>query len=392
MIQPEVWAALEAGELAPVAYVGTGEAPDAADLAAAPADARGAWLEWRRGGIGASDVAAIAGIEGAFGTPYSVWLSKVHGVDSEESEPMLWGSLIEDVVLNETERRIGLTIAARQLRLEHPEAPHHRATLDGAAFDRPPEALRHDHEPLNADFHGGFCSACEWFDLSNAVAGIEAKNTGFRSYPGGEPPLAYYCQAQWQMWCGNLSQVILTVLHAGTVLLQYPIERDDDDIAFLVEQADRFWTDHVLTGIPPELSHRDLDRVRKFVGPGDESTMYADDATLELVRQLAAAKASVKEATEYADRLQAILTAKLGAAELLLDQAGQPLATYKAARWFDVEDAVGMFPDDAARCRTLDLPAFKKALGKRSVEAYMRKSTDPLSPRTLTLKKGTAHQ
>lgn len=21
---------------------------------------------------------------------------------------------------------------------------------------------RHDHNPLNADFHGGICSACEW--------------------------------------------------------------------------------------------------------------------------------------------------------------------------------------------------------------------------------------
>lgn len=21
---------------------------------------------------------------------------------------------------------------------------------------------RHDHDPLNADFHGGMCSACEW--------------------------------------------------------------------------------------------------------------------------------------------------------------------------------------------------------------------------------------
>lgn len=388
MIQPEaIAAALEAGEVT--------DAPETSEsnpwrhvchINITPCSAcvweqanvassdRGEWLDWRRGGIGASDVAAIAGVEGAFGTPYSVWLSKVHGVDSDESEPMMWGSLIEDVILNETQRRLGLFIGARQLRLEHPEANHHRATLDGAAFEQPPAML--------ADWD-------EHFDLSNAVAGIEAKNTSFRTYPGGEPPLAYYCQAQWQMWCGNLSQVVLTVLHAGTRLEQYPIERDQDDIDFLVEQADRFWTEHVLTGIPPDLSHRDLDRVRKFIGPGDESIMYADDATLQLVQQLAAAKVSIKEATEYADRLQAILTAKLGRAELLLDQAGQPLATFKAARWFDVEDAVGMFPDDAAAAQTLDLAAFKKRIGKRSVEAYMRRSTDPLSPRTLIIKKGT---
>jgi hypothetical protein len=25
-----------------------------------------------------------------------------------------------------------------------------------------PNPYRHDHNPLNADFHGGICSACEW--------------------------------------------------------------------------------------------------------------------------------------------------------------------------------------------------------------------------------------
>ena len=46
---------------------------------------RNAWLDWRRGGIGASDIGAVVEADGAFGTPYSVWLSKVHGVDGDES-------------------------------------------------------------------------------------------------------------------------------------------------------------------------------------------------------------------------------------------------------------------------------------------------------------------
>ena len=35
------------------------------------------WLEWRRGGLGGSDVAGVLGVS-PWATPFSVWWSKVH--------------------------------------------------------------------------------------------------------------------------------------------------------------------------------------------------------------------------------------------------------------------------------------------------------------------------
>lgn len=333
-----------------------------ADWTATPDDPdRQAWLDWRREGIGASDVAAIARVEGAFGTPYAVWLSKVHGIDGDSSEAMEWGNLIEGVILDEVERRTGLTVAARQLRLTHPDAPHHRCTLDGAAFA--------------ADAVAGATEAnldVDWSELLVlAACGVEAKNTSYRNYPNDEPPLNYYVQAQWQCWVGHLDAVTLAVLHAGTRLALYDIPRNDDDIAVLVDAADRFWNDHVLTGNPPEFDAADLDLVRSWVGPATRDVRTADPATADLVALYAAAKAAAKAATDEADRLAAQLITAVGDAEVLIAPDGRPLLTFKASRRFDLDAAVAAHADAAAASYTLDVDTFKKAIGKKAVDQHM---------------------
>jgi predicted phage-related endonuclease len=63
----------------------------------------------------------------------------------------------------------------------------------------------------------------------------------------------------------GLDRVWFAVLR-GRRLDLHTVERDQDDIDFMVERADDFWTNHVLTQVPPEVdgseaTSRTLDEV-----------------------------------------------------------------------------------------------------------------------------------
>lgn len=325
-------------------------------------DPRNEWLAWRRTGIGGSDVAAVARIPGAFGSRYGVWLSKVSEWDDGETESMLWGTLLEKVVIDEVERRTGLFVGARQYRATHPDNRHHIATLDGALYE---SATRRDGGPrrINAPLSDA------------ALAGLEVKVTWETSYPGGDPPDRYYAQAQWQMHTTGLQHVTLAVLHAGTKLETYDIPRDDADIAWLVDHVDAFWRDHVLANVEPPYEADDLPLVRKVVGATDGSVVTADPAVESLVAQVLAAQENAKQAVDYVDVLKAQLIAKVGKAAVVVDRFGEKLCSFKATREFDLDAAAAAHPDKYEAAVGVDVARFKKSLGRRA-DDYMVETDD----------------
>ena len=77
------------------------------------------WLELRRGGVGSSDCSAIIGL-GKYGSQWSVWLEKTgRARPDEESEAMLWGTLLEPVIRAQFAERLGVEIEERRLVAEH---------------------------------------------------------------------------------------------------------------------------------------------------------------------------------------------------------------------------------------------------------------------------------
>src|SRR5262245_52949583 len=63
----------------------------------APDIDRAAWLEARRKGIGASEIAAVLGIS-PWESPFSLYWRKVNGWDYEPSSEMEWGTRLEPVI------------------------------------------------------------------------------------------------------------------------------------------------------------------------------------------------------------------------------------------------------------------------------------------------------
>lgn len=103
-----------------------------------PADAdRATWLTARRAGIGSSDIAAILGIS-RYGNALSVWYDKTGGLplESDDSEPALWGRLNEETVAREWARR-NRSVVRRVGLVQNTDRPWQMCTLDRRVLECP---------------------------------------------------------------------------------------------------------------------------------------------------------------------------------------------------------------------------------------------------------------
>jgi putative phage-type endonuclease len=103
-----------------------------------PADAdRDAWLTARRSGIGSSDIAAILGIS-RYGNALSVYHDKTGGLplESDDSEPALWGRAFEETVAREWARR-NRSVVRRVGLVANTDRPWQMCTLDRRVLECP---------------------------------------------------------------------------------------------------------------------------------------------------------------------------------------------------------------------------------------------------------------
>jgi putative phage-type endonuclease len=253
-----------------------------------------AWHDWRRGGIGGSDIAGIIGIS-RWASPWSVWAEKV-GLRSPSpaTERQDIGKLLEDALAKMFHRRTGLTVAGEQTWCVDPDAPWRRCTVDGFVWEAPPIA------PLETDL---------------ALGTVQHKTDGRYTWPDGIPP---YIRAQciWEMGVTRHRHAWLNVLHGGFRHEVYPIEFDPLDWEYMVEAADRFWHDHVLTGVAPDIDASDATTYAlKAVYPEEEPGARAalDPADVELLGNL---KAEAKQTAAELKAVENRLRAQFGDAEI----------------------------------------------------------------------------
>jgi putative phage-type endonuclease len=103
-----------------------------------PADAdREVWLQARRGGIGSADMAAILGIS-RYGNALSVYHDKTGGLplESDDSEPALWGRAFEETVAREWARR-NRSVVRRVGLVQNIDRPWQMCTLDRRVLECP---------------------------------------------------------------------------------------------------------------------------------------------------------------------------------------------------------------------------------------------------------------
>jgi putative phage-type endonuclease len=234
-------------------------------------DDRASWLEWRRGGLGASDIAAVAGLS-PFETPTGVYLKKIGLIaDSDDEEWQRIARRLEPVIGElYCDERPGWGVIEPQACVTHPEHPWMRATLDAKAI---PPAEERPTDP--------------WAWLP-----FECKTTTrWNGDWGAEPPDYYQCQGQWQMAVTGTDRAILAALTDLRQFRWWEIPRRQGEIDLLMSIGEAFWH-RVLERRPPPVdgSERTNDALREAYADQEREAIDLNAADLVLVHGYRAAR------------------------------------------------------------------------------------------------------
>lgn len=279
---------------------------------------RAEWLQRRRAGIGGSDVAGILGLS-PWASPWSIWADKVGLIelDTESTPAQEFGTRAEPMLKLWFEDETGLIVRGTQAEYTDPQRPWMRVTLDGEAW--PPG----------------------WSEEPDArmlgVVEYKATSEPPSAWADG-PPVHYQCQASWAMAITGARRVWFGVLHIAfgrPAFRVYLFERDDEDITTIVEACDRFWHDHVLTGIPPAAdgTRATTDAIAAVYTAPTEDTVETDDDLAAWIDLLHDAERVIEANSQVVDEAKNRIRAALGDATVLtrgVDGKGAPVI---AATW-----------------------------------------------------------
>lgn len=246
----------------------------------------------RNQGIGASEVAAVLGLD-PWRSAYDLWLLKTEkheesGADRDGTEAQEIGNLIEDTTAALAERRLGC-------RLVKPTATY--KADNGVMFanlDRQVEVAR------------------------RGADNCELKSTGLLDGWGeegsDEVPERVVIQVTAQMVCSGavLSHVARLLGRHGFSFAMYRVEFDARLAAIIEERVCDFWHKHVERDIPPDGSVPSVAAISHIRREPGKVITLTDQA---VVRAFAAARDARKAAEEQEDKAKAELLAALGDAE-----------------------------------------------------------------------------
>lgn len=212
------------------------------------------WLDYRRTGIGASEIPIIMGVA-SWSSPLKLWGEKTGRIKrtTETPERLKWGSILEGPIAEEYARRTG------------------RRILDPG------------------DYTVQYIPGTPWFatidryQLINGQPGIaEIKNyhSASKKEWQDEPPLSIQLQVQWQLMVTGLQHATVVCLLGGQELVWLDVESDSRTHAILNNTAVEFW-DCIKNDTPPEPDGREeTGKALQEIYPDavDELVMLPDEA------------------------------------------------------------------------------------------------------------------
>lgn len=250
-----------------------------------------AWLDWRRSGVTATDVADAAA--GTYGGAYAVVARKRGLLEVEQTEQMARGHRWQPVVADAVHVLTGLWVVGEEAWCEHAEHPLRRATVDGFLAEAP-EAT-----------------------LDDVVAVLEVKTRG----TGTRPDRArWHDQVQWQM---HVTGVPRAVIAEATIddetdtcrgVRIHDVEADPDRQALLCSLAEDLWA-HVQAGtLPDPDTPSALPAVKAVHGSADDSEAVDLADLADVVARYSEIKAAVKAVSDERDQLEALIREAVGPA------------------------------------------------------------------------------
>lgn len=275
---------------------------------------RNEWLDYRRAGIGSSEIATIVGLN-PYETPYQLWRRKI-GLDEPKSETfaMKAGHYLEDAVSQFWSDATG------------------RQIIKASAGDW---IVRNDDKP----FVQVSPDRTYWLDdnRNNDNKGILECKTTQRVIDADDLPKTWFCQVQYQLGGAEIQQGSIAWLTAGREFGYQDLTLVPDFYAWLVEEAERFWVDNVMGGKEPDCANVQ-DVLIKFNRHTDSKVIEVGDEIMQAYTQLKDVRAEINKLEEQKDALEAKLKMGFGDAEAI-SYGGNTLATWKAGKDSEKFDA-----------------------------------------------------
>jgi len=306
----------------------------------------------RNVGIGGSDVAAILGMS-PYKSALELWAEKVGHTENSTRDAihLRFGHHVEPFVANEFERLTKLHTVEHTCAIHHPENNFMYAHVDRFVVE---EAWA----PAVVD---GVVVAKSLLECKTASV---FNKDEWGQAGSDEIPKAYLLQCIWYMAMTGCSTAHVAVLIGNADFRIYQINRQEKLERMVIDQAKRFWFEHVLEGRPPKpQSTSDLKLLYPQSSQGQ--AIEASAPVLEALKNLREVQEEAKNLEVKAELIKTQIMAELGEAELIAHQ-GQVLATWKAPKPTQRIDTTKLkheFPQIASQC-TVSTPASRRFVVK----------------------------
>jgi putative phage-type endonuclease len=274
-------------------------------------------MEARKTGIGASEIPCLAGVPGAWGSPMSVYESKIGAaMPVEENDAMRRGNRMEPHILADLPAATGLTIRPNKLLHRHPDHPFAICTPDGFAFDGHTDGYGNDKAVACVEVKAPMHRGDDWTDPEIDPHGV---------------PDVYQTQAQYQMLVTGLPRCIVAAdIFPNADLWVYYLDADPEAQAILLDVAAAFWK-RVDESDPPldDLRASDSERLSRLLHQkSDALAKPTPDEATELL-QAAISYDRASKAIRELEEVKALSGAKLKA--FIGDKAGADLGSAKVS-------------------------------------------------------------
>lgn len=264
------------------------------------------WLEYRRTGIGGSDVSAVMGVS-PFTTARDLYYDKLNiasAIDDDDN----WvqkeiGHLLEDLVAKIFHEKTGYRLFQIKKMFRHPV--HRFMIADIDYFVSMPDGSTALLEIKTTNYN----NRSNWFYGENEII-----------------PLNYELQGRHYMAVTNTNRVYYCCLYGNNeneVIIRY-IDRDLDYESEMISLEEHFWVNHVQAGIPPPYTEDGdmiIESVRKHHGFADpdkpEITLGKDYASniaryLELQELKQELTNRVKAVETHMNKIRGHIVAEMG--------------------------------------------------------------------------------
>ena len=243
------------------------------------------WLEQRRTGIGGSDAAVICGLN-PYVTPYALWADKTGRLaPKEDNEAMRQGRDLEAYVAKRFEEHSGKKVRRKNFILQHDDYEFITANIDR--------------------------------EVIGEKAGLECKTTSvmnLKKFKNGAFPDQYYVQCVHYLAVTGYQKWYLAVLILNQGFHVFEIERDEAEIAALLEAEKQFWKTYVVPDVPPPVDgHPATSRAisEVFADAGGECDLMG----IATVQNYLTLKQSKKQIENEIEKLEQEIKTEMGACE-----------------------------------------------------------------------------